>query len=67
MTETVQAADVPGWEGTVGPGPGQYGAPHVYARDVHSGAANCVCGRDPWSVMHVPTPFAPGSWSGVVS
>lgn len=38
---------VPGWEGTVGPFKGQYGKPHIYARDVHSGAGNCVCGGAP--------------------
>jgi hypothetical protein len=41
---------VPGWEGRTGPFPAQYGAPHVYARDVYSGAGNCVCG----SALDVP-------------
>jgi hypothetical protein len=36
--------NVPGYEGSIGPGPRQYGKPHVYARDVHSGSGNCVCG-----------------------
>lgn len=45
--------DIPGWEGSIGPFPSQYGRPHVYARDVHSGAGNCVCGRDPQNVIHV--------------
>ena len=49
---------VPGWEGSIGPGPGQYGKPHVYARDVCSGAGNCVCGRDLGSSVHVQA--APG-------
>jgi hypothetical protein len=48
----------PGYEGSVGPFPGQYGRPHVYARDVHSGAGNCVCGRDPRHRMHPE--LAPG-------
>lgn len=50
--------DVPGWEGTPGPFPGQYHLPHVYARDVNSGAGNCVCGRDIGDLMHVQV--APG-------
>jgi hypothetical protein len=25
--------------------PSEYGLAHVYARDVHSGSGNCVCGR----------------------
>lgn len=45
---------VPGWEGSIGPSPAQYGDPHVYARDVASGAGNCVCGRDPGHRLHVP-------------
>jgi hypothetical protein len=49
---------VPGWEGTIGPFPGQYGKPHVYARDVHSGAGNCVCGAAPGDRRHVQ--IAPG-------
>jgi hypothetical protein len=36
--------EIPGWEGTIGPSPAQYGLPHVYARDTTSGAGNCVCG-----------------------
>lgn len=44
---------VPGWEGSVGPFPGQYGQPHVYARDVHSGAGNCVCGLWNTHPLHV--------------
>lgn len=50
--------DVPGSEGSQGPFPGQYGLPHVYARDVHSGAGNCVCGTDPGDRLHVQ--IAPG-------
>jgi hypothetical protein len=50
--------DVPGFEGTVGPFKGQYGRPHVYARDVHSGAGNCVCGHDLGHRLH--TEAAPG-------
>lgn len=49
---------VPGWEGSSGPFPGQYGKSHVYARDVHSGAGNCVCGRallfEAWSRTATP-------------
>lgn len=50
--------DIPGWEGTQGPFPGQYAAPHVYARDIRSGAGNCVCGADLWNTRHVMA--APG-------
>ncbi|MFD2421666.1 hypothetical protein [Amycolatopsis pigmentata] len=49
---------VPGWEGSVGPFKAQYGKPHVYARDVHSGAGNCVCGRGLGERLHVQA--APG-------
>jgi len=49
---------VPGWEGSIGPFPSQYGQPHVYARDVHSGAGNCVCGLDVGHIRHVQA--APG-------
>ena len=45
---------VPGWEGTVGPFPPDYASPHGYARDVHSGAGNCVCGASPGDSVHVP-------------
>lgn len=55
---TAPVPDVPGWEGSIGPGPAQYGKPHVYARDVHSGAGNCVCGRALGSRLH--TEAAPG-------
>ena len=53
----------PGFEGSVGPGRGAYGKPHVYARDVHSGAGNCVCGRSSRHQIHpeiapgFPNPF----------
>lgn len=50
--------EIPGEGGSLGPGRGQYGRPHVYARDVQSGAGNCVCGRDLPSVLH--TEAAPG-------
>lgn len=57
-------SSIPGWEGQVGPFPSEYGKPHVYARDVHSGAGNCVCGRWPDADIHVPVPSAPlGGWS----
>lgn len=49
---------VPGWEGAVGPFPSQYSQPHVYARDIHSGAGNCVCGSDLGHDDHVQA--APG-------
>lgn len=45
--------DVPGYEGTVGPFRSQYGQPHVYARDVHSGSGNCVCGNVLEDRLHV--------------
>lgn len=51
---------VPGYEGSVGPGPGQYGQPHVYARDVTSGAGNCVCGRALRNSGGLHTEAAPG-------
>lgn len=54
----MSSEQVPGWEGTVGPFPGQYRQPHVYARDIHSGAGNCVCGLDLGAVHHVQA--APG-------
>jgi hypothetical protein len=59
--EIVMAAptpNVPGYEGSIGPGPGSYGKPHVYARDVQSGSGNCVCGRDLGYRLH--TEAAPG-------
>jgi hypothetical protein len=49
---------IPGWEGSAGPFPAQYGLPHVYARDIHSGAGNCVCGLDLGHARHVQA--APG-------
>lgn len=50
--------EVPGWEGSQGPFPSEYGKPHVYARSVHSGAGNCVCGRALGEAIHVQA--APG-------
>lgn len=50
--------EIPGWEGSIGPSPAQYHLPHVYARDVHSGAGNCVCGRALGDKRHVMA--APG-------
>jgi hypothetical protein len=49
---------IPGWEGAIGPFPSEYTAPHVYARDIHSGAGNCVCGSDLGHRVHVQA--APG-------
>ena len=50
--------EIPGWEGSLGPWPGQYGQPHVYARDIQSGAGNCVCGSALGDSVHVQA--APG-------
>lgn len=50
--------EIPGWEGSLGPFPGQYSKPHVYARSIHSGAGNCVCGRALGESIHVQA--APG-------
>lgn len=49
---------VPGWMGAVGPFKHQYGGPHVYARDIFSGAGNCVCGHPVGAERHVQA--APG-------
>lgn len=54
----LMAKQIPGWEGSVGPFPPQYGDPHVYARDIQSGAGNCVCGRGLGDSKHVQA--APG-------
>ncbi len=51
-------AEPPGTGGSVGPFPEQYGDPHVYARDVHSGSGNCVCGAALGDELH--TEAAPG-------
>lgn len=50
--------DTPGWEGSVGPFPDDYTKPHVYARDICSGAGNCVCGIGLPDEIHVQA--APG-------
>lgn len=50
--------DMPGWEGSHGPFKGDYNQPHVYARDIHSGPGNCVCGRALPESVHVQA--APG-------
>lgn len=44
---------IPGWNGTQGPFPDEYNDPHVYARDIQSGAGNCVCGRSLGDSKHV--------------
>jgi hypothetical protein len=49
---------IPGWEGSIGPSPKQYNSPHVYARDIQSGAGNCVCGKYLGHFVHVQA--APG-------
>jgi hypothetical protein len=54
----VDRYDTPGWGGSLGPFPDQYTQPHVYARDIHSGAGNCVCGSDVGDRVHVQA--APG-------
>lgn len=46
------AQPYPGYEGSVGPSEAEYGDPHVYARDVQSGAGNCVCGAGPDDPIH---------------
>lgn len=48
----------PGHEGSVGPFESEYGRPHVYARSVHSGSGNCVCGNHLEHRLH--TEIAPG-------
>jgi len=49
--------NVPGWEGSIGPFPSEYNLIHVYARSIHSGAGNCVCGRGLWDSKHIqPAP-----------
>jgi 8-oxo-dGTP pyrophosphatase MutT (NUDIX family) len=50
---------VPGEEGSVGPFPGEYTRAHVYARDVQSGAGNCVCGAAPGDELHARSPLGP--------
>lgn len=50
---------VPGEYGSLGPsGLVEYCSPHVYARDVQSGAGNCVCGAGLGDDLH--TEAAPG-------
>jgi hypothetical protein len=49
---------IPGCEGSIGPFPNEYAEPHVYARDVTSGAGNCVCGCALGDELHVEA--APG-------
>lgn len=51
-------AVVPGWEGSLGPFPNEYALPHVYARDIRSGAGSCVCGAGLSDPVHVQA--APG-------
>lgn len=49
---------IPGWEGAVGPFTVDYDKSHVYARDVFSGAGNCVCGAGLGAWKHIQA--APG-------
>jgi hypothetical protein len=50
---------VPGFEGSLGPlTDAERCAPHVYARDITSGAGNCVCGGSLGQDVH--TEAAPG-------
>lgn len=49
---------IPGREGSQGPFLSEYNDPHVYARDIHSGAGNCLCGRALGEAKHVQA--APG-------
>lgn len=49
---------IPGWEGAQGPFPHEYREPHVYARSIHSGAGNCVCGL--WLDHELHVQAAPG-------
>lgn len=44
---------IPGWQGSRGPFPDEYGQPHVYARDVSSRAGHCVCGEELSKSVHV--------------
>jgi hypothetical protein len=48
----------PGSEGSIGPFPQDYSQPHVYARDITSGAGNCVCAGPLGDGVH--TEAAPG-------
>ena len=50
--------DHPGSEGSIGPFPQDYSQPHVYARDITSGAGNCVCAAALGGGVH--TEAAPG-------
>lgn len=52
------AVDYPGYGGSQGPFEDDYSEPHVYARDIHSGAGNCVCGGGLGDPVHVEA--APG-------
>ena len=56
--QTFSVWDVPGWEGAQGPFEDEYSEPHVYARDIHSGAGNCVCGGGLGDPVHLQA--APG-------
>lgn len=60
---TDQMRTPPGWEGSVGPWPNQY-VRRTYARDIQSGAGNCVCGsslRDPVHLQAAPGIEIPGA------
>lgn len=57
-TAAAYRSDVPGANGSQGPFASEYALPHVYARDIHSGAGNCVCGSGLYAKLH--TEAAPG-------
>jgi 8-oxo-dGTP pyrophosphatase MutT (NUDIX family) len=57
-TDHIAAAIPPGYEGAQGPFEDEYSEPHVYARDIHSGAGNCVCGGGLGDSIHLQA--APG-------
>lgn len=59
QAEAAAMEKVPGGAGgPLGPTVGRFGDPHVYARDVRSGAGNCVCGSALGELVH--TQAAPG-------
>lgn len=55
---TIEITGIPGHRGAVGPFADEYKAPHMYARDIYSGSAPCVCGHPVGHRLH--TDAAPG-------